>query len=133
MATNIIQKAVWALGNIAGDSLTYRKVVLDHNTLQVLHGLILRELREYDSMSTLKIAIWALSNLCRGNGTTDLDTHLIQIALPIIETFLNQFSDDELLMDACWALARTLRGLTEKTTEIVVGDVLCMRIVDMAL
>jgi len=131
---DIREQAVWALGNIAGDSLRYRQTVLRHNTLDALQVMIWSELHQvYHNLSTLKICIWALSNLCRGNGSVELDYELLRIALPVIEAFLTKFTDDEVLMDACWALARTLRGLNEKTKDVVVGSSLCQRIVEMSL
>ena len=73
------------------------------------------------NLATLRICIWALSNFCRGSGSRDsLDMHLNQYALPIITTLLECFRDPEILMDAAWALSRTLRGITETMPGIVV-------------
>ena len=55
-------QAVWALGNIAGDSHQCRDLVLSKNALQPL----LEQLRDGNKMSMLRNATWTLSNFCRG-------------------------------------------------------------------
>jgi len=83
--------------------------------------------------ATLRICIWALSNLCRGNGSVELDYELLRLALPVIEAFLTKFTDDEVLMDACWTLGHTLCGINEKTKDVVIDSSLCQRIVELSL
>ena len=55
-------QAVWALGNIAGDSPKCRDLVLGHGAL----GPLLAQLNENSKMSMLRNATWTLSNFCRG-------------------------------------------------------------------
>ena len=55
-------QAVWALGNIAGDSPQCRDLVLQHTALEPLLG----QLKENSKMSMLRNATWTLSNFCRG-------------------------------------------------------------------
>lgn len=55
-------QAVWALGNVAGDSPALRDVVLKHNALLPL----LLQLNEHAKLSMLRNATWTLSNFCRG-------------------------------------------------------------------
>lgn len=55
-------QAVWALGNIAGDSPKCRDFVLGHNALPPL----LEQLKEGSKISMLRNATWTLSNFCRG-------------------------------------------------------------------
>ena len=55
-------QAVWALGNIAGDSHQCRDLVLSKFALQPL----LEQLRDGNKMSMLRNATWTLSNFCRG-------------------------------------------------------------------
>lgn len=55
-------QAVWALGNIAGDSPKSRDIVLNHGGLIPL----LAQLNQHSKLSLLRNATWALLNFCRG-------------------------------------------------------------------
>lgn len=55
-------KAVWALGNVAGDSPRCRDLVLASGALLPL----LAQLNEHAKLSMLRNATWTLSNFCRG-------------------------------------------------------------------
>jgi len=56
------KQAVWALGNVAGDSPQCRDLVLGHGALMPL----LAQLNEHSKISMLRNATWTLSNFCRG-------------------------------------------------------------------
>ena len=62
LLTSLGFQAVWALGNIAGDSPKCRDLVLSHGALMPL----LAQLHEGSKMSMLRNATWTLSNFCRG-------------------------------------------------------------------
>lgn len=55
-------QAVWALGNVAGDSPRCRDLVLANGALIPL----LHQLNEHAKLSMLRNATWTLSNFCRG-------------------------------------------------------------------
>lgn len=55
-------QAVWALGNIAGDSPKCRDYVLNFNAMAPL----LEQLVESSKITMLRNATWTLSNFCRG-------------------------------------------------------------------
>lgn len=57
-----VYQAVWALGNVAGDSPKCRDLVLAHGALIPL----LSQLNEHAKLSMLRNATWTLSNFCRG-------------------------------------------------------------------
>lgn len=58
----VFVQAVWALGNVAGDSPKCRDLVLSHGALMPL----LAQLTDNAKLSMLRNATWTLSNFCRG-------------------------------------------------------------------
>lgn len=61
---DVSEQAVWALGNIAGDSPQCRDYVLQQGALRPLLSL----LSENHKISMLRNATWTLSNFCRGKS-----------------------------------------------------------------
>lgn len=57
----MFEKAVWALGNMAGESSNFRDFVLQNGALFPL----LAQLNEGSKISMLRNVIWTLSNFCR--------------------------------------------------------------------
>ena len=55
-------QAVWALGNVAGDSPKCRDLVLGYGALMPL----LSQFSDQSKLSMLRNATWTLSNFCRG-------------------------------------------------------------------
>ena len=61
---DVREQAVWALGNIAGDSPVCRDYVLQQGALRPLLAL----LSENHKLSMQRNATWTLSNFCRGKS-----------------------------------------------------------------
>lgn len=92
------EQAVWALGNIAGDNVDFRDHCLACGVMQPLLALVVPQAK----VPLLRNATWTISNLCRGRPQPSFE--LILPALSSLRMLL-QIDDDEILIDACWALS----------------------------
>merc|ERR1712002_87002 len=96
---DVQEQAIWALGNIAGDSPECRDYVLDQGILSPLLTLLTKSTR----LTMTRNAVWALSNLCRGKNPPPA-FEKVSPCLPVLSRLLFS-SDPDLLADACWALS----------------------------
>ena len=62
-------KAVWALGNIAGDYPAYRDLAIGHGAL----NQVLAQFNRSSSMPMIRAGTWALSNFCSGKPQPQFD------------------------------------------------------------
>ncbi|KXX76519.1 Importin subunit alpha-1 [Madurella mycetomatis] len=110
---DVREQAVWALGNIAGDSPQCRDYVLSQGALRPLLTL----LGDSRKLSMLRNATWTLSNFCRGK-TPQPDWGTISPALPILAKLVYSL-DDEVLIDACWAISYLSDGSNDKIQAVI--------------
>ncbi|BCS20007.1 karyopherin alpha [Aspergillus puulaauensis] len=110
---DVREQAVWALGNIAGDSPQCRDFVLNAGALRPLLTLI----NDGRKISMLRNATWTLSNFCRGK-TPQPDWTTIAPALPDLAKLIYML-DDEVLIDACWAISYLSDGPNEKIQAVI--------------
>ncbi|KAL2464577.1 Importin subunit alpha [Forsythia ovata] len=123
---DVREQAVWALGNVAGDSPKYRDLVLGHGALAPL----LSQLNERSRLSMLRIATRTLSNFCGGYPQPAFEQ--IRPALPILKQLVEYSSDEEVLTHACWALSYLCDGTTDKIQAVIDSGV-CPRLVELLL
>eukprot|EP01046_Picozoa_sp_COSAG06_P080661 COSAG06_NODE_27914_length_584_cov_0.802062_1_plen_138_part_00 len=95
-------QAMWALGNIAGDSSGCRDLVLQEAGLTSL----VAQLMESSRVSTLRQGTWALSNFCRGKPPPAF--HAVSPAIPCVVHLLSTCEDAEVLSDVCWTNTKWL-------------------------
>jgi len=125
---DVREQAVWALGNIAGDSATLRDLVLKAQALMPL----LRQLDPNTNttrVSMLRNATWTLSNFCRGKPQPAFE--LVKPALPTLAGLIYS-NDEEVLTDACWALSYLSDGTNEKIQAVIDAGV-CRRLVELLM
>jgi importin subunit alpha-6/7 len=128
---DVREQAVWALGNIAGDSPACRDYVLSQGALKPLLTLI----GDGRKLSMLRNATWTLSNFCRGKAPQpdwqqvvygpnimfpQQVTYSPQIhpALPVLAKLVYML-DDEVLIDACWAISYLSDGSNDKIQAVI--------------
>ena len=124
---DVREQAVWALGNIAGDSPTYRDVVLQLGALQPLLSQF--DAAQKPKLSMLRNSSWTLSNFCRGKPQPQFAS--VRIALPVLAKLINS-EDEEVLANACWALAYLSDGPNEKIQAVIESGVV-RRLVELLL
>eukprot|EP00271_Cylindrocystis_brebissonii_P017114 TRINITY_DN430_c1_g6_i1.p1 TRINITY_DN430_c1_g6~~TRINITY_DN430_c1_g6_i1.p1 ORF type:complete len:534 (-),score=123.11 TRINITY_DN430_c1_g6_i1:916-2517(-) len=122
---DVREQAVWALGNIAGDSPKCRDLVLGQGALMPL----LAQLNENSKLSMLRNATWTLSNFCRGKPQPPFEES--KPALPALERLVHS-RDEEVLTDACWALSYLSDGTNDKIQAVIEANV-CRRLVELLL
>lgn len=120
---DVREQAVWALGNVAGDSARCRGLVLSHGAMMPL----LAQLMNNTKLSMLRNATWTLSNFCRGNPQPIFTE--VKAALSALAELIN-FDDEEVLTDACWALSYLSDGLIDKIQAVIDAGV-CRRLVSL--
>ena len=124
---DVKEQAVWALGNIAGDSPRYRDFVLEAGALRPL----LQLLQESNpKISMLRNAVWTLSNFCRGKNPQPEWSSILP-ALPVLAKMIYSL-DEEVLTDTCWALSYLSDGVNEKIQAVIESGV-CRRLVELLM
>ncbi|XP_033741103.1 importin subunit alpha-7-like [Pecten maximus] len=123
---DVQEQAVWALGNIAGDSPECRDYVLGEGILVPLLQLLSKK----TSLSMTRNAVWCLSNLCRGKNPPP-DFSKVLPSLPVLAKLLFH-TDKDVLSDACWALSYLSDGPNEKIQAVIDSGV-CRRLVELLM
>lgn len=109
---DVKEQCVWALGNIAGDNVDYRNMVLDSGALEP----ICRILMTATETAFIRNATWALSNLCRGRPQPQWEK--VRDALPALTRLLYN-PEEDILIDACWALSYLSDGTGDRVAAII--------------
>jgi len=113
----IAEQAIWAIGNIAGDSSTFRDLILK---LQGLRPLLYIVDNTTNKVIT-KHGTWAISNLCRGKPLPELE--LVDIAIPTLANVVQRETDVDVLTDATWALSYLSRHESKVGAVVATGVV----------
>ena len=112
------EQATWAVGNIAGEGDKCRDVCLNSGAMPPLLNLIMTPgIR----ITTLRNAVWTLSNLCRSKPPPPLES--VAIALPVVANLIHH-TDDEVIIDATWAVSYISDGSNERVQAALDAQVL---------
>ncbi|GJV64873.1 importin subunit alpha-1a-like protein, partial [Tanacetum coccineum] len=112
----VCQQAMRALGNIAGDSLECRNLVLQEGALDKL----LDQLDDPKDPEMFQNAAWALSNFCRSKP--QLPCAQTTSALKSLWKLIRS-NDEQVLKDACWALSYLSDGTNDNIQAVIDSDV----------
>lgn len=96
-------KAIWALGNIAGDGVFFRDLIIKEGA-----KILIEKTLNAANFNIFKNGAWALSNLCRGKPRPNFD--VIKYSIPVFARVLRDSKSEdaeelEILIDALWALS----------------------------
>lgn len=111
-------QAIWALGNLAGDSTKCRDACLNSGAMTA----VLEVLSRPDlPLRAVRNGVWAVSNLCRGRPFPALEK--VAMAAPVMSQFLTHH-DNNVVVDATWGLSYLSDGPPERVQLVVDCNVL---------
>jgi importin subunit alpha-6/7 len=103
----LVEQAIWGLGNLAGDSIKIRNMLLDRGILPILIAIV--EKADPES-SFYAYGIWTISNMCRGRPAPKIQ--LVKFAIPLLIKSLETSKNEEIISDSAW----TFPYLTEDSS-----------------
>jgi importin subunit alpha-1 len=112
---NVCEQAVWALGNIAGDSPIYRDLLLERGVLTELTHIPGR-FGDGMPLTLRRNTTWSISNLCRGKPAPPLSA--VASVLPYLAAMI-QYPDSEVVADAMWSLSYISDGTNDRISAVL--------------
>jgi hypothetical protein len=111
---DVIEQAIWGLGNIAGDSSKIRDLVIKEGAIEPISQILDRA---QPGSSFVRNASWTLSNLCRGRPAPDfLKVHR---AISSLAKVLIENDVEDILIDVCWAMSYLSDGGEDRIPHIL--------------
>ncbi|KAI9225002.1 armadillo-type protein [Blastocladiella britannica] len=124
---NVLESALKALSNIAGDSPRMRDKVIEAGAVPPLL-LLLNDASI--SLTVARHAIFCLSIMCRSK-TPRPDWEAVSVALPTLAKLLFTYTDDEeVLTDTAWTLSYLSDGTNDRIQRVIDTGV-CARLVEL--
>lgn len=114
----VMEQALWAIGNIAGDGPATRDMLIALGAMETLLAIINTE---GISQVMLKNCTWGIANLCRGKNPAPAYAKVAP-ALPVMCRLL-YLDDHEILADACWCVSYLSDGGEAKVQALLDSNV----------
>jgi hypothetical protein len=96
----VVDQCLWALANITGDDFTHRDLVIEKDGIEKL----LESVNNFkQSLSILKSATWAISNISRGKPYPAWEK--VQQLLPLLNQIIKGTPCQVVLSSALWSLS----------------------------
>jgi hypothetical protein len=96
----VIEQAIWALGNLAGDNVNIRNLIIQRGAVEPIAAIVSACPA---GTSFCRNSAWALTNLCRGRPVPAF--YLIKNAIIAMAKVLIENSKVEIISDICWAFS----------------------------
>lgn len=114
----VVEQAIWGLGNIAGDSHKVRDLVISAGAIIPIADILDKA---QPGSSFVRNASWTLSNLCRGRPSPDF--YKVARAIPSLAKVLIENDNEDILIDVCWAISYLSDGGEERIPIILATNV----------
>lgn len=100
----LVENALWALGNMAGDSPNFRNQIIREGAILVITNYFTQR-NESPNCRLLADGCWALSNILRGNPLPDYNQ--VKAALPLMISSISKgyIRDMSCISDCLWAIS----------------------------
>jgi hypothetical protein len=115
----VVEQAIWGLGNIAGDSHKVRDLVINAGAINPISEILDRA---KPGSSFVRNASWTLSNLCRGKPAPFFEQ--VARAIPSLAKVLIENDVEDILIDVCWAISYLSDGGEERIPILLQTNVL---------
>jgi len=123
----LVDQAVWALGNISGDSVEHRNAVCNSGVAEVLiRNISTAKTMEYGVMTN---SMWVLSNLVRGHPGPS--NNLVREVLGVVPKVIN-LDYEETLAETLWLLANASEGDTNRI-QLVLNTGTVQRVISLLM
>lgn len=110
----VVEQAIWGLGNIAGDSHKVRDIVINAGAVGPIADILDRI---PPGSSFVRNASWTLSNLCRGRPGPPFNK--VVRAIPTLAKVLIENDVEDILIDVCWAISYLSDGGEDRIPVIM--------------
>jgi importin subunit alpha-1 len=97
----VVEQAIWCLGNMAGDNTRIRDAILYAGTIHPISHILTTTPNL--SHSFKRNSSWTLANLCRGKPNPPFS--LVKDALPALGKILLEHDSEEIITDILWAFS----------------------------
>ncbi|KAJ6233048.1 importin alpha [Anaeramoeba flamelloides] len=116
---DLLEQSCWALGNVSGDCVEYRDLILEQNG--IIDNLINVIQNSSSNLDIIQNANWCLSNLCRGKPRPPFNK--VKKAIPVFAELINK-NNKQLIIDSCWGLSYLSNGTDININSVIEAGVI---------